>query len=421
MNNLVDYKVKDINLAPEGDLLIEWAEKNMPVLLQIKKRFEKEKPLTGIRVAACLHVTKETAVLIKTLIAGGAEVALTASNPLSTNDAVAASLAKSGINTYAFREQNKEEYYECLNKALDIKPHVTLDDGADLISAVHTDRKELMDGIIGGCEETTTGVIRLRAMHEDGALKYPVFAVNDSATKRLFDNHFGTGQSTMDGILRATAILMAGKTTVVVGYGQCSRGVAVRARGMGANTIVTEVDPVKALQALYDGFLVMPMMEAAKVGDLFITSTGDKHVIDKQHMEVMKDGAILCNSGHFNVEINIPALESLAKSQKTLRPNLVQYQLNNGKTLVLLAEGRLVNLAAAEGHPSEVMDMSFADQSLAVEKMAKEGKDLAVKVHVMPPEVDDMVAALKLESIGVKIDKLTPEQEKYLTSWDEGT
>jgi len=421
VNTLVDYKVKDINLAPEGDLLIEWAEKNMPVLLQIKKRFEKDKPLTGIRVAACLHVTKETAVLIKTLVAGGAEVALTASNPLSTNDAVAASLAKSGINTYAFREQNKEEYYECLNKALDIKPHVTLDDGADLISAVHTDRKELMDGIIGGCEETTTGVIRLRAMHADGALKYPVFAVNDSATKRLFDNHFGTGQSTMDGILRATAILMAGKTTVVIGYGQCSRGVAVRARGMGANTIVTEVEPVKALQALYDGFQVMPMMDAAKVGDLFITSTGDKHVIDKQHMEIMKDGAILCNSGHFNVEINIPALDSLAKSKKTLRPNLVQYKLNNGKTIVLLAEGRLVNLAAAEGHPSEVMDMSFADQSLAVEKMAKEGKNLDVKVHVMPPEVDDMVAGLKLESMGIKIDKLTPDQEKYLTSWDEGT
>ena len=418
---MVDYKVKDINLAPEGDLLIEWAEKNMPVLMKIKERFAKEKPLKGIRVAACLHVTKETAVLIKTLVAGGAEVALTASNPLSTNDAVAASLAKSGINTYAFREQNKDEYYECLNKSLDIKPHVTLDDGADLISTVHSKRTELMDEIIGGCEETTTGVIRLRAMHEDGALKYPVFAVNDSATKRLFDNHYGTGQSTLDGILRATAILLAGKNVVVSGYGQCSKGIAMRARGMGANTIVAEVDPVKALQALYDGFQVMPIMDAAKIGDLFITSTGDKHVIDKKHMELMKEGAILCNSGHFNVEINIPALESMAISQKTLRPNLVQYNLKNGKSIVLLAEGRLVNLAAAEGHPSEVMDMSFANQSLAVEKMAKEGKNLEVKVHVLPQEVDNMVAGLKLESMGVKIDILTSEQQKYLTSWEEGT
>ncbi|NHI92556.1 MAG: adenosylhomocysteinase [Candidatus Lokiarchaeota archaeon] len=418
---MVDHKIKDLNLAPEGDLLIEWAEKNMPVLMKIKERFEREKPLKGIRVAACLHVTKETAVLIKTLVAGGAEVALTASNPLSTNDAVAASLAKSGINTYAFREQNNEEYYLCLNKSLDIKPHITLDDGADLISTVHSKRTELIDGIIGGCEETTTGVIRLRAMHEDGALKYPVFAVNDSATKRLFDNHYGTGQSTMDGILRATAILMAGKNVVVSGYGQCSKGIAMRARGMGANTIVTEVEPVKALQALYDGFQVMPLMDAAKVGDLFITSTGDKHVIDKQHMELMKDGAIMCNSGHFNVEINIPALESMAKSQKILRPNLVQFTLKNGKTLVLLAEGRLVNLAAAEGHPSEVMDMSFANQSLAVETMAKEGKNLEVKVHVLPQEVDNMVASLKLESMGVKIDVLTSEQKKYLSSWEEGT
>ena len=279
----------------------------------------------------------------------------------------------------------------------------------------------MLDELIGGCEETTTGVIRVRAMHEDGALKYPVFAVNDSATKRLFDNHFGTGQSTIDGLLRATAILIAGKRIIVCGYGQCSKGIATRARGMGANVIVTEVDPVKALQALYDGFQVMPLIEAAKVGDVFITSTGDKHVIDKQHVELMKDGAIMCNSGHFNVEINIPALESLTESKKTLRPNLVQYKLKNGRSLVLLADGRLVNLAAAEGHPSEVMDMSFANQSLAVEEMAKKGKNLEIKVHVLPQEVDNMVASLKLESMGVTIDKLTPEQEKYLTSWEEGT
>lgn len=418
---MVDHKIKDLNLAPEGDLLIEWAEKNMPVLMTIKERFDKEKPLKGVRIAACLHVTKETAVLMKTLIAGGAEVALTASNPLSTNDAVAASLAKSGISVYAFREQNTEEYYWCLNKALDIKPHITLDDGADLISTVHSKRTELLDDVIGGCEETTTGVIRLRAMHQDGALKYPVYAVNDSATKRLFDNHFGTGQSTIDGILRATAILIAGKNIVVCGYGQCSRGVATRARGMGANTIVTEVDPVKALQALYDGFQVMSLTDAARIGDLFITSTGDKHVIDKQHMELMKDGAILCNSGHFNVEINIPALEALTKSTKTLRPNLVEYKLKDGRSLILLAEGRLVNLAAAEGHPSEVMDMSFANQSLAVEEMAKKGKDLEVKVHVLANEIDNMVAGLKLASMGIKIDKLSPEQQKYLGSWEEGT
>ncbi|MHA1144385.1 MAG: adenosylhomocysteinase [Candidatus Helarchaeota archaeon] len=418
---MADYKVKDIDLAPEGDLLIEWAEKNMPVLIKIRERFEKEKPLKGMRVAACLHVTKETAVLIRTLVAGGADVALTASNPLSTNDAVAASLAKSGMNVYAFREQNTEEYYWCLNKALDIKPHVTLDDGADLISTVHSKRTELLNDIIGGCEETTTGVIRLRAMHEDGALKYPVFAVNDSATKRLFDNHYGTGQSTIDGILRATAILIAGKSVVVVGYGQCSKGIATRARGLGANTIVTEVNPVRALQALYDGFQVMPLIEAAKIGDLFITSTGDKHVIDKKHIKLMKDGAIMCNSGHFNVEINIPALESMTTSTKTLRPNLVQYTLKNGKTLILLAEGRLVNLAAAEGHPSEVMDMSFANQALAVEEMIKKGKSLQVKVHVLPKEVDDIVASLKLAAMGISIDELTSEQEKYLSSWDEGT
>ncbi|MHA1784996.1 MAG: adenosylhomocysteinase [Candidatus Helarchaeota archaeon] len=418
---MIDHKVKDLKLAPEGDLLIEWAERNMPVLMKIRERFEKEKPLKGVRVAACLHVTKETAVLIKTLAIGGAEVALTASNPLSTNDAVAASLVNFGVSTYAFREQNNEEYYWCLNKALDIKPHITLDDGADLISTVHSKRTELLDELIGGCEETTTGVIRVRAMHENGALKYPVFAVNDSATKRLFDNHFGTGQSTIDGLLRATAILIAGKRIIVCGYGQCSKGIATRARGMGANVIVTEVDPVKALQALYDGFQVMPLIEAAKVGDVFITSTGDKHVIDKQHVELMKDGAIMCNSGHFNVEINIPALESLTESKKTLRPNLVQYKLKNGRSLVLLADGRLVNLAAAEGHPSEVMDMSFANQSLAVEEMAKKGKNLEIKVHVLPQEVDNMVASLKLESMGVTIDKLTPEQEKYLTSWEEGT
>ncbi|MHC1590502.1 MAG: adenosylhomocysteinase [Candidatus Helarchaeales archaeon] len=418
---MVDHKVKNLDLANEGTLLIEWAERNMPVLRTIRERFEKEKPLKGIKIAACLHVTKETAVLIKTLVAGGAEVALTASNPLSTNDAVAASLVKSGISVYAFREQTTEEYYWCLNKALDINPNITLDDGADLISTVHSKRTELISDIIGGCEETTTGVIRLRAMHQDGALKYPVFAVNDSATKRLFDNHYGTGQSTIDGILRSTAILIAGKNVVVVGYGQCSRGIAIRARGMGAHTIVTEVDPVKALQAVYDGFQVMPLKKAARIGDLFITSTGDKHVIDKEHMELMKDGAIMCNSGHFNVEINIPALESMAESKKTLRPNLVQYSLKNGKSLILLAEGRLVNLAAAEGHPSEVMDMSFANQALAVENMVMKGKELEIKVHVLPKEVDDMVARLKLQSMGIKIDELTPEQQKYLSSWEDGT
>ena len=418
-----NYEVKDISLAEQGQLAIEWASQNMPVLGQIRMEFEKEKPLKDIRIAACLHVTKETAVLMNTLKAGGAEISLCGSNPLSTQDYVAAALAKNGLKVYAWRGQNKDDYYHCIDRALELKPNVTLDDGADLISTIHSKKTELLKDIIAGCEETTTGVIRLRALAKDGKLKYPILAANDSQTKRNFDNVYGTGQSTMDGILRATSILIAGKKVVVGGYGYCSRGISYRAKGLGGHVIVTEVDPIKALQAALDGFTVMPMEKAAEIGDLFVTSTGDKHIIDKKHLEKMKSGAILANSGHFNVEINIPALESLTKpnGKKVIRPNIEEYELKNGRKLYLLAEGRLVNLAAAEGHPSEVMDMSFSDQALGTKYMLENGENLKPDVYVLPKELDDRVAYLKLKSMGIEIDYLTPEQEKYITSWDEGT
>ena len=415
-----DYKVKDINLAPEGALLVEWAAKHMPVLNQIKDRFEKEKPLTNITIGACLHVTKETAVLAETLKIGGAKVALCGSNPLSTQDEVAAYLATKGINVYAWRDQSTEDYFWCINKVLDYKPQITLDDGADVVGTLHKERTDLIENVIGGTEETTTGVIRLRAMEQCNALKYPIIAVNDAFTKYLFDNRYGTGQSTIDGILRSTSILLAGKYFVVAGYGWCGRGLAMRAKGMGAKVVVTEIDQTKALEAVMDGFQVMPMEDAAKIGDVFVTLTGNKSVIRKEHMMKMKDGAIIANSGHFNVEINIPDLEKLSKSSRTLRPNLVEYTLQDGRKLHLLAEGRLVNLAAAEGHPSEVMDMSFANQALSTEYLVKNRK-MEIRVYRVPKEIDQFVASLKLKAMNVKIDELTEEQKKYLATWEAGT
>lgn len=415
-----DFEVKDKSLAPQGHLQIEWASKHMPVLNLIKARFEKEKPYKGLTLGACLHVTKETAVLVQALAAGGAKVALCGSNPLSTQDDVAAALADSGIHVFAWRGQNTEEYYRCIDNVLDYKPSITLDDGADVVGRLHSKRPEELKNVKGGTEETTTGVIRLRAMENDGSLKYPIVAVNDAYTKYLFDNRYGTGQSTMDGILRATSVLIAGKNFVVGGYGWCSRGIAMRAQGMGANVIVTEVQPTRALEAAMNGLRVMPMSEAAPLGDIFVTATGDIHVIRKEHMEKMKDGAIMCNSGHFNVEINIPDLESLSKSKRTMRPNMEEYTLKDGRHLYLLAEGRLVNLAAAEGHPSEVMDMSFANQALCSEYIAKT-KKLEAKVYTVPKEIDENVAELKLKAMGVHIDELTDEQKKYLSTWEMGT
>lgn len=417
---IVESKVKDQSLADQGGLLIEWASMHMPVLNQIRQRFEKEKPLTGALLGACLHVTKETGVLALALKAGGARIALCGSNPLSTQDEVAAALAKMGVNVYAWRGETADEYYWCVNKVIDHKPTITLDDGADLVSTVHASRTEALNTIKGGTEETTTGVVRLRAMEKANALKYPIIAVNDAYTKYLFDNRYGTGQSTIDGILRATSVLLAGKNFVVCGYGWCGRGLANRARGMGAHVIVTEVDPVKALEAIMDGFGVMPMHEAAGIGDVFVTTTGNTGVVRKEHMTKMKNGAIIANSGHFNVEITIPDLENLATSKRTLRPNLEEYSLKNGRKLYLLAEGRLVNLASAEGHPSEVMDMSFANQALCVEHLVK-AKRLEPKVYNVPKEIDDKVAKLKLKSMGIKIDSLTDEQKKYIASWEEGT
>jgi len=409
-----------MKLADAGKLAIEWSATNMPVVMKIRERFQKEKPLKGMRLGACLHVTKETANLILTLKAGGAEVALCASNPLSTQDEVAAALVEEGIQVYAWRE-NHDDYYWCVDRVLDLKPHITLDDGADLINKVHTERQDLIQNIIGGCEETTTGVIRLRAMAKDGVLKYPIIAINDAETKWDFDNIYGTGQSTMDGILRATAVMIAGKKFVVAGYGHCSKGIAMRARGMGAHVIVTEVEPVKALRAAMDGYWVMPMKEAAKIADIIVSATGDKDVVRAEHIELLKNGVLLANSGHFNVEINIPDLEAASKSKRKIKPNVEEYTLKDGRRVYLLAEGRLVNLAAAEGHPSEVMDMSFANQALCAEYLAKTGKTLTPKVYKVPIDIDNKVAALKLESMGIQIDKLTPEQEKYLSSYEEGT
>ena len=417
-----NYHIKDIKQAEGGRRRIEWAEREMPVLRMIRERFAKERPLAGVRVSACLHVTTETANLMRTLQAGGADIVLTASNPLSTQDDVAAALVtQDEIPVYAIKGEDNQTYYKHLNAALDHKPQMTMDDGADLVGTIHKARRELLANMIGGTEETTTGVIRLRAMAADKALAFPVVAVNDAMTKHFFDNRYGTGQSTIDGIVRATNILLAGKTFVVAGYGWCGRGLANRARGMGANVIVTEIDPLKALEAVMDGFRVMPMAEAARVGDIFVTVTGDLNVIDKHHFEVMRDGALVCNSGHFNVEINLPALEAMSSEKRLVRPFVEQYQLKDGRQIHILGEGRLINLAAAEGHPASVMDMSFANQALAAEYMLRNADKLEKTVYSVPDEIDQAIAKIKLESMGVAIDVLSPEQVKYLNSWEEGT
>lgn len=418
----VEHDVKDLDLATGGRYRIEWAGQEMPVLAAILERFEKEKPLKGVRVSACLHVTTETANLMRTLQAGGADVVLCASNPLSTQDDVAASLvAHDEIPVYAIKGEDNETYYDHIRAALDHKPHITMDDGADLVSTIHKTRTELMTDIVGGTEETTTGVIRLRAMAKDGALKFPVIAVNDSMTKHLFDNRYGTGQSTLDGIIRATNILLAGRTVVVAGYGWCSRGIATRADGLGANVIVTEVDPMRALEAVMDGFRVMPMQEAAPLGDIFVTATGDINVIDTHHFEKMKHGAIVCNSGHFNVEINLKGLQEMTKGEPRLVRPFVEEYVINGRAIYILGEGRLINLAAAEGHPASVMDMSFANQALGAEYMVKYAQELSANVYTIPEDIDKEIARLKLEAMGVNIDKLTAEQETYLNQWEEGT
>jgi adenosylhomocysteinase len=417
-----EYDVKDISLAEKGLDRIQWAEREMPVLRLIRERFARERPLQGIRIAACLHVTTETANLMGTLQAGGADVVLCASNPLSTQDDVAAALATTyETPTFAIKGEDNETYYEHIKAALAHQPHITMDDGADLVSTLHTERTDLIANVIAGTEETTTGVIRLRAMAKKGVLRYPIIAVNDAMTKHLFDNQYGTGQSTIDGIVRATNTLLAGKTVVVAGYGWCSRGIAQRARGMGAHVVVTEVNPLRALEAVMDGFRAMPMMEAARIGEVFVTSTGDVNVIDKQHLEAMRDGAILANSGHFNVEINIPALEEMAVEHRRVRDFVDQYTLADGRRLSLLGEGRLVNLAAAEGHPASVMDMSFANQALSVEYIVQHSAELEKQVYSVPQDIDAAVARLKLAAMGIKIDALTSEQVKYLESWEAGT
>ena len=418
----MEYHIKDLSLAEKGRLRIEWAAKDMPVLNLIREEFEREKPLQGLRIGACLHVTTETANLMVTLKAGGAELALCASNPLSTQDDVAASLVRDfGIPVFAVRGEDRDTYYAHIKAVLDTRPHLTMDDGADLISTLHAERPEQAAEVMGGTEETTTGVIRLRAMARDGALKYPVIAVNDALTKHLFDNRYGTGQSTIDGILRATNRLLAGSIFVVAGYGWCGRGLALRARGMGARVIVTEVDPLKALEAVMDGFEVMPMEEAAERGDFFCTVTGDLAVIRKEHFLRMKDGAIVANSGHFNVEIDLEGLSEISREKRRIREHVEEYTLVNGRRIYILAEGRLVNLAAAEGHPSAVMDMSFANQALCCAYLARHARELENKVYAVPQEIDRRVAQLKLSAMGIRIDRLTPEQEKYLSSWEMGT
>jgi adenosylhomocysteinase len=417
---MTDFKVKDILLAKQGVLSIEWASKHMPVLNQIRHQSEKKKPLADIVIGACLHVTKETAVLVEALAAGGADVALCGSNPLSTQDEVAAAVAEKGINVYAWRGETTQEYYWCVNKVIDHAPLITLDDGADLVGMIHKKRRDALEKVKGGTEETTTGVIRLRTMEKAGALKYPIIAVNDAYTKYLFDNRYGTGQSTIDGILRSTNLLLAGKNFVVCGYGWCGRGLAMRARGMGAHVTVTEVNPIRALEAVMDGFRVMPIDKASTTGDVFVTTTGNASVIRKEHMLKMRDGAIIANSGHFNVEINIPDLESISSSKRTMRPNLEEYRLQNGRKLYLLAQGRLVNLAAAEGHPSEVMDMSFANQALCVKYLVEQSR-MESKVYNVPKEIDELVASLKLKAVNVEIDELTEEQRRYLATWEAGT
>ena len=418
----MDYDIKDIKLSEKGKLRMEWAEQSMPVLRLIKKRFKKEKPLAGVRISACLHVTTETANLMDTLKAGGADVVLCASNPLSTQDDVAATLVDHyQIATFSIKGEDNKTYYKHIQSALAHKPMITMDDGADLVSTILSEQKQLISNLIGGTEETTTGVIRLRSMAEKGVLKFPVISVNDASTKHFFDNRYGTGQSTMDGILRATNRMVAGSVVVVAGYGWCGRGIAMRAAGMGGNVIVTEIDPLKAIEAVMDGYRVMPMSEAAKIGDFFITVTGDIKVIRKEHFEVMKDGAIICNSGHFNVEIDIPAIEKLSKRKRTIREFVEEYTLSDGRKINLLGEGRLINLASAEGHPSSVMDMSFANQALSAEYLVQNAKNLEKKVYPVPLKIDAEIARLKLDGMGVKIDKLTKEQEKYLASWEMGT
>ena len=417
-----NYDVKDLSLASQGRHRIEWAAQEMPVLALIEERFKLEQPLKGLRLSACLHVTTETANLVRVLSAGGAGVRLCASNPLSTqDDAAAAIVADLKVPVFAVKGEDNETYYQHIHAALDHGPHLTMDDGADVVSTLHKDRTDLVDNVLGGTEETTTGVIRLRAMAAGGVLRYPIVAVNDAMTKHFFDNRYGTGQSTVDGILRATNILLAGKTFVIGGYGWCSRGIAMRARGMGANVVVTEVDPLRALEAIMDGYRVMPMLEAARIGNIFVTSTGDINVLDKHHFEVMKDGAILANSGHFNVEINIPALEAMAQEVRPIRPSVQQYVLADGRRINLLGEGRLVNLAVAEGHPSAVMDMSFANQALCAEYIAKNHETLERTVYTVPEEIDRDIARLKLRAMGIEIDTLTDAQVRYLTSWEEGT
>jgi adenosylhomocysteinase len=418
---LKNYDIKDASLAEGGKLRIEWAYLEMPVIKLIRERFAKEKPLKNIRISGCLHITTETANLALTLKEGGSEVILCASNPLSTQDDVAAALVEYGIPVNAIKGEDERTYYKHINTALDNKPQLTVDDGADLVTTLHSKRSDLIANVIGGTEETTTGVIRLRSLEGAGKLKYPIIAVNDAQTKYLFDNRYGTGQSTIDGITRATNILWAGKKVVVCGYGWCGHGVALRAKGLGSQVIVAEVEPVRALEAVMDGYRVMPIAEAAKIGDIFITITGDINVIDKASLKVMKDGAIIANSGHFNVEINIPLLESLASAKRQIRPLVDEYTMNDGRRLYLLAEGRLVNLSAAEGHPASVMDMSFANQALCLEYMVKNGGSLEVKVHPVPEVIDKKVARLKLQSMGISIDSLTVEQKKYLTSWEQGT
>lgn len=418
----MEYDIKDVKLAKEGLLRVEWANQSMPVLNNIKKRFAKEKPLKGKRIAACLHVTTETASLMQTLKAGGARLTLCASNPLSTQDDVAASLVKNDkISVFAIKGEDNKTYYKHIHSAIDIKPHYTMDDGADLVSTIHSERQELIEGVNGGTEETTTGIIRLRSMAADGVLQYPIIAVNDARTKHFFDNRYGTGQSTLDGIIRATNRLIAGSSFVVCGYGWCGKGLAMRACGMGGNVIVTEVDPTTALEAVMDGFTVMPIRQAARIGNFFCTVTGNINVIRKEHFEVMKDGAIVANSGHFNVELDLEGLKSITKSHRIIRPFVEEYVLKNGKRINVLGDGRLINLAAAEGHPSSVMDMSFANQALSIEYMVKSKKKLEKDVYPVPEEIDKAIAKEKLASMNVRIDNLTPEQKKYLASWSMGT
>ncbi len=421
MDNGPHHEVKDLKLAEQGRKNIELAEAHMAALITVKRRFEKEKPFKGVRIGMALHVTKETAVLVRTLIAGGAAIAITGCNPLSTQDDVAAALAEEGVHVWAYKGETTEDYYRYLTNVIAFRPHITIDDGCDLVSEIHKKHPQLIPDIIAGCEETTTGIIRLKSMQEAKALHYPMIAVNDNKTKHLLDNYYGTGQSTIDGILRATNVLFAGKNVVIAGYGSCGKGVALRASGLGANIIVTEVDHFRALQARYDGFIVMPMAEAAGKGEIFITVTGNKHILRKEHFQAMKDGVILANSGHFDIEIDLAALKAVSKAQRKMRPFLDEYTLSDGRRVYVCGEGRLVNLAAAEGHPSEVMATSFCGQALACEYAIQRRGKLKPEVITLPEEIDDQIAALQLQAMGITIDQLTPEQKKYLSSWEEGT